>query len=1042
MRSRRLVIGCLLLAGATLAGPALAQGFGQNKPSYDRFDWKVYRSPHFDIYYYPEEENLLEDIVSEAESAYLDISQRLDHEVSIRIPLLMYRTHAEFRQTNVSLQQIPQAAGAFAEPFQKRMVLPVDDPPDKRYKLIRHELVHIFQFDILYGESLRRIIRSQPPLWLTEGMASFLADDEDSFDQMVIRDAVVNNLVPSIEELDVLSFLTYRFGNAIFSFIEEEWGAEGIRTFLFEYRKALVARSVSKPFSDAFGLSTEQFDRRFARYLRKRYLPVLIGKRSPDEFGKEIGLSKRGRFTFSPELSPSRDLIAVLGTPRLELDVLILSAKDGEVIRNITKGFTNKYESVATGVFSGQRDLAWSPGGDQLAFFVERETVRDLLIYDPVSGRKLDKFTFEEISEPGSPSFSPDGRYLAFSGNLDGYWDIFRIELATKKIENVTADPYFDSNPTWSAEGEQLLYNRRIGSFEKIFMVQVGSPERKTQLTAGASSDIQPSFSRDGKWIYFSSDRGEFGIFNLHRLDVATGKIERLTDLVGGAFAPVDLGPADDGTPQLAFSAYFAGTYRLYRMKVGGEEVARAKETGRSEPQTSPLAPSRKRQAPPAEETEPDPRSKDEKEPGPAAAAPGPAAQRAAPILRPGIHLAAAMARDASSEQGEDDDLEPFRPPLQLGIDEDRKDEYKPEWSVDTPGITVGVTDDGRFLSNVSLQFTDVLGDRRIFVQSASIDSFSSNQVAYLNVSRRLDWGARFRDNRGFFLVQDENGVLREGQDRFTTVDAFAQYPFNRSYRLEGSAGYAQQRNEQPIVNSLGQLAGFVEFENDFPFVSAALVGDTTRYQSFGPFHGHRFRIDTLAYTVTSGTLKDSSVVQTRLDFRFYQHMTSRSLIAFRAAAVLQNGDTASFYGVGGTNQLRGFEYQQFFGENVAWANLEVRFPLIDAVFWSFGLPMGPVRGFLFADAGTAWLDDFQVFDSSGNLIDTIDKAVFDLQSGGVRPYESRGSNGLFRDVHVSAGFGLQVRFLGLPLNWSWAKRYDGRDFGPSRSDFYIVFDW
>ena len=1038
MRSRSLVTCCLLLAGAILAGPAVAQGFGRNKPSYKKFDWKVYRSPHFDVHYYPEEENLLEDVVSEIESAYLDISQRFDHEVSARIPLLMYRTHAEFRQTNVSLQQIPQAAGAFAEPFQKRMVLPVDDPPDKRYKLIRHELTHVFQFDILYGESIRRIIRSQPPLWLMEGMASYVADDEDSFDQMVIRDAVVNNLVPSVQQLDVLSFLTYRFGNAIFSFIEEEWGSEGLRTFLFEYRKALVARNLAKPFSDAFGLTTEQFDRRFARYLRKRYLPVLVGKRSPDEFGKEIGLSKRGRFTFSPELSPSRDLIAVLGTPSLELDVLILSTKDGEVIRNITKGFTNKYENIATGAFAGLRDLGWSPGGDQLAFFVERETVRDLLIYDPVTGRKLEKITFKEISEPSSPSFSPDGRFIAFSGNLNGFWDIFRIELATGNIENLTADPYFDSNPTWSADGKQLLYNRRIGSFEKIFMVQIGSPERKTQLTAGAASDIQPSFARDGKWIYFSSDRGEFGIFNLHRLEVSTGKIERLTDLVGGAFAPLDLGPANDGTPQLAFSAYFGGTFRLYRMKVGGDEVSRAKKSGESEPKTSPLAPSRKRPSVPEEvEEEPVP------VPAPEPELTRPDVRIYPPQLRTGILLAASSAQDsAPSSDGEDDDLEPFRPPLELGIDEDRKGGYEPRWSLDTPSIAVGITDDGRFLSNINLQFTDILGDRRIFVQSASVDSFSSNQVAYLNVTRRLDWGARLRDDRGFFLIRDENGVLREGRDRFTAVDAFAQYPFNRSYRIEGSLGYAQQRNEQPIFFATGGLAGFTEFSNDFPFVNVALVGDTTRFQSFGPFHGHRFRVDTLAYEVTSGDLKDATVVQNRLDFRFYQHITSRSLIAFRAAAVLQNGDTSSFFSLGGTNQLRAFEYREFVGENVAWANLEVRFPLIDAVFWSFGLPMGPVRGFIFADAGAAWFDDLQLFDGSGNLITTIDRAVLDVRSGGFREFETRGADGLYRDLHVSAGFGLQVRFLGLPLNWSWAKLYDGEDFGPSRSEFYIVFDW
>ncbi|MDH3285596.1 MAG: hypothetical protein OEQ13_12740, partial [Acidobacteriota bacterium] len=72
----------------------------------------------------------------------------------------------------------------------------------------------------------------------------------------------------------------------------------------------------------------------------------------------------------------------------------------------------------------------------------------------------------------------------------------------------------------------------------------------------------------------------------------------------------------------------------------------------------------------------------------------------------------------------------------------------------------------------------------------------------------------------------------------------------------------------------------------------------------------------------------------------------------------------------------------------------------------------------------------------------TIDRAVLDARSGGFREFETRGADGLYRDLHVSAGFGLQVRFLGLPLNWSWAKLYDGEDFGPSRSEFYIVFDW
>jgi len=58
-------------------------------------------------------------------------------------------------------------------------------------------------------------------------MASYLAKDEDSLDQMVIRDAVVNNILPPVQQLNQLSFLTYRYGHAIFDFIEQEHGRKG-----------------------------------------------------------------------------------------------------------------------------------------------------------------------------------------------------------------------------------------------------------------------------------------------------------------------------------------------------------------------------------------------------------------------------------------------------------------------------------------------------------------------------------------------------------------------------------------------------------------------------------------------------------------------------------------------------------------------------------------------------------------------------------------------------------------------------------------------
>ena len=228
--------GAVLAATVMAAGLAMWEGgdawaqfgrFGQNKVHYLDFDWRVYHAPHFDVYYYPEEEAFLEQVVSSAESAYLYLSKALDHEPKFRIPLIYYKNHGEFEQTNIDLGFIDLGVLAFAEPLEKRMVLPIDQPPDFLYKVITHELTHIFQFSILFSDSAGRALRGNPAGWLMEGMASHMAQDEDSLAIMFIRDAVVSGLVPPITRVRGGSqLILYRYGQAAFEFIEKEFGGK------------------------------------------------------------------------------------------------------------------------------------------------------------------------------------------------------------------------------------------------------------------------------------------------------------------------------------------------------------------------------------------------------------------------------------------------------------------------------------------------------------------------------------------------------------------------------------------------------------------------------------------------------------------------------------------------------------------------------------------------------------------------------------------------------------------------------------------------
>src|SRR5437773_6012938 len=96
-----LTVACLGLAASAGAQTSLVPYFGKNNIHYDKFEWKIYVTDHFEIYYYPEMEKHLERIAGYAESAYQQISSDLKHDLSFKVPLILFKTHSEFEQQNV-----------------------------------------------------------------------------------------------------------------------------------------------------------------------------------------------------------------------------------------------------------------------------------------------------------------------------------------------------------------------------------------------------------------------------------------------------------------------------------------------------------------------------------------------------------------------------------------------------------------------------------------------------------------------------------------------------------------------------------------------------------------------------------------------------------------------------------------------------------------------------------------------------------------------------------------------------------------------------
>ncbi|PYQ60972.1 MAG: hypothetical protein DMF58_06380 [Acidobacteria bacterium] len=950
-----------LLAITFAAMPAFP--FGQNKIVYDRFHWNIYHSTHFDVYFYDEEKSALQKVVDMAESAYDTDSRELNYQITKKIPLNF----------------IPEGVGAFAEPTRNRMVVPIDMTDEKLLQVIQHELTHVFQYEILFQGKLGKTITANPPTWFMEGMASFFGNDEDSKDRMVLRDAVVNDQVPPITRAQGGGYFAYRFGHAVFAYIQQKYGWEGVRDFIYEYRNTLGS-NVDKALKRAFDVTPDEFDSRFRTWLRKQYLPALVAKGEPQEYGEPFKINPDVESEeISPVPSPSGDLLASYTTYKEDVDVVLFNIPERKLLRNLTSGYTSRYEyaiaqMLTTGPVMG-RDVAFAPNGDQIALFVKRERGRNLLLINALNGT-IERSVALPQEQELSPTYSPDGKKIAYAAYIGAQPDIFLYDIESGKTTNLTNDKFFDGAPVFSPDGKWLIYSSVVNGYAKLFKLNIANPAQRYQLTSGEWNDIDAWFSPDGKRIFFSSDKQtgrniekaaeilqaeeqrakpesqtpkpdltNFAAYNIYSLNLENGDLLQFTDVVGGCFTPVVF-IGQNNKERMVFASYYKRRWQLF-----------------STPTDKPLHAAEKTTLP------------------------------SAPLL--------AESRPT------------FQPPVEVAIDEDKIEKPRGfHLFVDDVEVNAGVTSDQLLVSRSSIFMSDMLGDRRFIASLDSVSSFSNFDFLYFDLQHRTNWGVRLFDNRSFYILnQNASGSLFDRHQLYRETGAFGivSYPFDRYHRIDSGIGFEHRAFNLPFVDQATGNIFVQSYSDSFPVVSTSFSGDSTIFKEFGPVSGRRYELGTsYAADIKRGGILSHDVT---LDARQYLQLTSRSLLAARLFVGYSHGNVPNFYYFGGLNTLRGYDFQSIIGNQAAFANFELRFPLIDVLATPIIL-FRQIRANLFFDIGGA-------------------------KFGG-QPYTFF-KNGRLVDGLASVGYGVAFNFLGLELHWDFAKRTDlKQSYGKFRTEFWI----
>jgi len=967
-----LIVRTFLALGVclSLAVPASAQYFGQNKVQYDRFDFSILQTPHFDVYYYAAEGDAARIAARLAERWYARLSASLHHEFDRRQPIILYASHSHFSQTAIVPGSIPDGIGGFTDHLAGRVVLPFSAGLGETDHVLGHEIVHAFQRDILRkrGRSLAML-----PLWFVEGMAEYLSVRElDANTRMWLRDSVDADELPTIAQLDDPKWFPYRYGQALWTFLAATYGDGVVAKTL----TSLAKGGAGGRLKDATGNDVQTLSKEWHAFVRATVANV---ERPPAEAtataARLIGSEAHGgRMSVAPALSPDGRWVVFLSErDGYSVDVFLADASSGAVVRKLLSTAADAHFDSLQFIDSAG---AWDREGRRFALATLRDGRAALTIFDMPDGP--DSVGREEIAVPGvdqifSPTWSPDAKRIAFSAIKGGLTDLFAIDLATGDLQTLTADAYSDLQPSWSPDGSRLAFatDRFTSSLSALSFgrYQLATLELETGAIrplggATAAKNIDPHWSPDGSRVYFVSDRS--GASNLYRLDVRTGDLAQLTDVTTGVSGITALSPASSigaRGSRAAMSVYARGAYEIRTIDIA------------------------------------DPR-----------------ADAAMPL--PATQLVSNVAID-SPEPADAFQTRSYVPRLSLA-------------QLGSPYLSAGGGAFGSFLrAGVSMAFGDMLGQQEVAtaIQVGKETTDNALIAAYLNRRSRWNWGVS--GGRIPALVGASQTTVRttsaSGDQVFVrTTEALQQihrqaagivaYPFNRAQRIEASVGvdttaFDLRTNTTTISAVDGDTIGDVTAHGNAAATAttvqagAALVYDTAVFGVASPVLGQRYR---LALAPSVGDLR---FMTASADYRRYVMPVRPFTIAIRAEAEARSGADAADPRLlplvwNMRDLVRGYDTDNdtIRTWRFAVANAEVRFPIAALVGRTPGATM-PFEGLAFADCGRFWMPSTDTRSLCSAGVGTrINAAGFVFEFDAVRPLGPL-SNGWRLGINFLPGF-------------------------------------
>jgi len=497
---------------------------GRNHPE---LYWRTWETPHFKVIFHQELDSLAALASRIAEELYDPIITDLDVRPKGKIPLI--------------LTDVDDISNGIANPLDHTIFIWTQN--DKKEatgslhwlrRVIGHELAHMVNFwgfrNIL-GKPWELLTLGLTPTWFLEGVAQYEAESWDDHRDLLLRSAVRDSALLPPRKLDgyvgadiIDSRLVYEEGHGLVRHIAHQYGREKIRDLIQNHRKFPL--SFTWTMKRTLGKTTGSLFQEWKDDVHRTYRHVFREK----EIGEHIGTSVPIPLQTVTGVRWSQDgtCLAAVGMERWDEGIQWL------YIKNTDEPRWHHLGSSHVGSY-----FSWAPDGNRLVISRKRRgkhgsLVHDLYIVD-VERDKETRITRD--ARATDPAWSPVREEICFVKRYTGGSTLGLLDLESGQRRPVLLEAAMDVfSPSWSPDGEYMAFSfiDKEGRRDIGLVRRDGGAFRR--LTDDVVDDRTPAWSPDGEWIAFA--RYENGTSNLFRMRKDGSEIRQMTDAAGAVFNP------------------------------------------------------------------------------------------------------------------------------------------------------------------------------------------------------------------------------------------------------------------------------------------------------------------------------------------------------------------------------------------------------------------------------------------------------------------------------------------------------------------------